>query len=324
MFTFFKSKKKEKDIFTVAFYNLENLFDTVDDPKTIDDDFTQKGLFKWSKKRYYKKIKKLTSVMTQLGTEISSYPPIIIGVAEIENKTVMNDLIYSKTLKEYHYDYVQYDSPDKRGIDVGFLYNKQLFELLSSKVYPLLLENQEGKRDFTRDVLLVTGNFNGELMHILINHWPSRRDGVQESEYKRLKASELNQKIVSEIRANNKDAKIIIMGDFNDNPTNKSVQHLVAEGLYNPMQSLLDKGKGSLKHEKDWFLFDQILFSTNFRKPTINKHTFKYAEVFDKDFLKIHKGKNKGKPFRTYIWKWYQGGFSDHFPVYVYLKKNEV
>lgn len=322
MFSYFKSKGKDKNAYTIAFYNLENLFDTVDDPTTFDDDFTQKGLFKWSKKRYFKKIKKLGSVIQQLGTDKSFYSPALIGVAEVENKTVLNDLIYSKNLKEYHYDYVHYDSKDDRGIDVGLLYNKKLFEFLSSERFPLYIENEDGEQDFTRDVLLVKGNLNGEFTHVIVNHWPSRREGVEKSEYKRIKASELNRKIIDKIREENNSAKIIIMGDFNDNPINKSMQNLVKDDFYNPMQKLLATGKGSLKHEDDWYLFDQIIFSKNFLEEKENKHSFKYAEVFDRDFLKIFRGKNRGKPFRTYIWKWYQGGFSDHFPVHVYLKKN--
>ena len=322
MFTFFKSKKKDQKAYTVAFYNLENLFDTVDDPNTFDDDYTAKGQFKWTKKRYFKKIKKLSSVMKQLGTDKSFFPPALIGVAEIENKKVLTDLIYSKNLRNFHYDFVQYDSPDDRGIDVALLYNKQLFEFLSSKVHPLYIEDLEGKRDFTRDVLQVTGNLNGERINILVNHWPSRRDGAEESEYKRMKASKLNRNIIAQIRKENSDAKIIIMGDFNDNPTNKSIQNLIKDDFYNPMQRLLAKGKGTLTYDDEWYLFDQIIFTKNFFDIKPNTHSFKYAEVFDRDFLKIYRGKNKGKPFRTYIWKWYQGGFSDHFPVYVYLNKN--
>jgi len=322
MFSYFKSKEKSKNAFTIAFYNLENLFDTLDDPKTFDDDFTSDGKLKWNKKRYFKKISRLSHVIKQLGTEKSFIPPVLVGVAEIENKTVLEDLVRSKNLKKFHYEYVHYDSLDDRGIDVGLLYNKQLFELLHSEIFPLYIEDDEGERDFTRDVLLVEGNFNGELMYILINHWPSRREGVEESEGKRVKASELNREIIDKIRLEDKHAKIVIMGDFNDNPTNKSLQNLVKDDFYNPMQQLLSKGKGTLKHKDDWHLFDQIIFSKNFMNVKENQHSFKYAEVFDRDFLKVFRGKNIGKPFRTYIWKWYQGGFSDHFAVYVYLKKN--
>ena len=322
MFSYFKSKEKSKNAFTIAFYNLENLFDTVDDPKTFDDDFTSDGKLNWNKKRYHKKISRLSHVIKQLGTEKSFVPPVLVGVAEIENKKVLEDLVRSKNLQKFHYDYVHYDSPDDRGIDVGLLYNKQLFELLHSERFSLYIENEDGKQDFTRDVLLVKGNLNGELTHILVNHWPSRRDGAEESEYKRIKASELNREIITKIRLEDENAKIVIMGDFNDNPANKSIQNLVKEDFYNPMEQLLAKGKGTLKHKDDWHLFDQIIFSKNFMDVKENQHSFKYAEVFDRDFLKVYRGKNKGKPFRTYIWKWYQGGFSDHFAVYVYLKKN--
>jgi exonuclease III len=234
----------------------------------------------------------------------------------------LNDLIYSKDLKEYHYDYVHYDSPDMRGIDVGLLYNKKLFELLSSEVFPIHLEGEDGERDFTRDALLVNGNLNGELVSIIVNHWPSRRKGTEESEYKRIKASELNRNIIHQIQEKNSEAKIIVMGDFNDNPTNNSIQNLIKDDFFNPMQRLFSNGKGTLKHKDDWHLFDQIIFSKNFLNENSGVHTFKYAKVFSPDFMKVFKGKNKGKPFRTYISRWYQGGFSDHFPVYTIIEKN--
>ena len=321
MFSNLKSKSTTKNLFSIAFYNLENLFDVTDDPKTFDDDFTPKGKLKWHTKRYNKKIKKLSSVIQQIGTDKSIYPPAIIGVAEIENKSVLNDLIYSKNLKEHHYEYVHYDSPDMRGIDVGLLYNKQLFELLSSEVFPLYLEGEDGDRDFTRDALLVNGNLNGEFVSIIVNHWPSRRKGTEESEYKRIKASELNRSIINQIQEKNSEAKIIVMGDFNDNPTNNSILNLVKDDFFNPMQRLLSNGKGTLKYKEDWYLFDQIIFSKNFLNKNHEGHTFKSAEVFNPDFMKVFKGKNKGKPFRTYIIRWYQGGFSDHFPVYSFLEK---
>lgn len=321
MSNFFTTKGKNKNAFTIAFYNLENLFDTVDDPTTHDDNFTEEGKLKWRLKRYKKKIKKISSVIEQIGVERSYFPPVLVGVAEVENKDVINDLVYSKKLQNHHYDYVHYDSPDKRGIDVGLIYNKQVFELLNSEVFPLYVDDIDGERDFTRDVLLVQGNLNGEFISVIVNHWPSRRKGTEESEYKRLEASKLNRKIIKSLREVDEDAKIIIMGDFNDNPTNKSIRNLIKDDFYNPMQRLLDKGEGSLKHDDDWYLFDQIMYSKNFLKEQKGSHCFKSADVFDKEFLKVYRGKNKGKPFRTYIGKWYQGGYSDHFPVYSFLEK---
>jgi len=323
MFSFFKSPGKNNHAYTIAFYNLENLFDTKNDPNTLDDDFTPNGKKNWSYKRYKKKLKKLANVIAQLGAEKSFYSPAIIGVVEVENQTVLNDLVTTKHLKNEHYGIVHYDSPDERGIDVALLYKKELFELLHSETFPLLLNGENGDRDYTRDVLLVKGNLNGELVYTIVNHWPSRRSGTDVSEEKRIKAAQLVTYIVDKISAETQDAKIIIMGDFNDNPSNKSIKnYLVNHRFYNPMERLINTGNGTLNHDKTWHLFDQIIFSKNFLTIEENKHSFKYAEVFDEQFLKVWKGKLKGNPFRTYIGKWYQGGFSDHFPVYVYLKKN--
>jgi predicted extracellular nuclease len=323
MFSYFKTSGKNKQAYTIAFYNLENLFDTKNDPTILDDDFTATGKKNWTYYRYKRKIKKLSSVIAQLGTKRSFYSPALIGVAEVENNLVLNDLISANNLKNEHYGVVHYDSPDERGIDVALLYKKELFELLHSETFTLYLEAENGERDFTRDILLVQGNLNDELVHILINHWPSRRSGNDITEEKRIKAAELATSIVHKINSEYPDAKIIVMGDFNDDPTSKSVKkHLVNDTFYNPMERLINTGYGTLNHKKTWHLFDQIIFSKNFIKIEDKKHSFKYADVFDEHFLKEWKGKYKGNPFRTYIGKWYQGGFSDHFPVYVYLKKN--
>ena len=325
MLSFFSSSKKSKDVFTIGFYNVENLFDTVDDPKTFDDDFTSDGKKQWNNKRYRDKVKKLGSVISQLGKEQSHHAPAIVGLVEVENAKVVADLANSSNLRKHHYDFVHYDSPDDRGIDVALLYNKQLFELLGSEHFPLYLEDEDGQRDYTRDVLVVYGNLNGELVHILVNHWPSRREGAEESEYKRIEAAKLARSIVEVIQERTYNAKIMIMGDFNDDPTSKSIkEHLVTEDFYNPMESLLDRDAvGTLTYDSKWNLFDQIIITKNFLEPEIDKHHFKHAEVFNRKWLKIFRGKLKGSPFRTYIGPWYQGGFSDHFPVYLYLKKED-
>ena len=323
MFSFFKSEGKNKHAYTIAFYNLENLFDTKNDPNTLDDDFTPKGKKKWSLKRYKKKIKKIGNVIAQLGSEKSTHSPAIIGVVEVENKSVLNDLVSSHHLKNKHYNIVHYDSPDERGIDVALLYKKELFELLHAETYPLYLKNHNGERDYTRDILLVKGKLNGELIYVLVNHWPSRKTGNHNNSEKRIKAAQLAVHIVDKINKETVDAKIIIMGDFNDDPTSKSVKSfLVNTQFYNPMERLLNKGLGSLKHDNIWHLFDQIIFSKNFFNEEQKKHSFKYAEVFDKHFLKTWIGKYKGKPYRTYAGNKYLGGLSDHFPVYIYLKQH--
>jgi hypothetical protein len=322
MFSFFKTEGKSSNAYTIAFYNLENLFDTLNDPAILDDDFTPKGTRHWNFKRYKNKIRKLGNVIAQLGTERSYYSPAIVGVAEVENDRVLYDLVQSKALINEHYGFVHYDSPDERGIDVALLYKKELFELLDSETFPLYVNAENGERDYTRDVLLVKGNLNGELIHFLVNHWPSRRNGFDTSEEKRVAAAQLVTEIVHSIKETSENAKIIIMGDFNDDPTDLSVKSMVNNSFYNPMERLLSTGNGTLNYKKTWHLFDQIVFSKNFSEVEEGKHSFKYAEVYDKPFLKVWKGKLKGYPYRTFVSKWYQGGFSDHFPVYVYLNKN--
>ena len=309
-----------ENLHTIAFYNLENLFDIYDDPNTLDDDFTPKGRKKWNAKRYQRKLKKLSAVISQIGTDSSATAPLIVGLAEVENLEVVTDLINSEVLQPFNYGIVHYDSPDERGIDVAFLYQKKYFELLSSETKTLFLYDDNGERDYTRDVLLVKGKLHGKLIHFLVNHWPSRRKGIKETEPRRIKAAELNQEIIAGIKKQSENANIIIMGDFNDGPTSTSIkQHLVSDEFYNPFESIINKGRGSLKYEKDWFLFDQIILSKTFFDKLNGIHSFKYAEIFDEHFLKEWDGKRKGSPFRTYIGKWHQGGFSDHFPVFVTL-----
>ena len=323
MFPSISSSKQKKSITTIGFYNVENLFDTEDNPNTADDDFTADGKKRWNYKRYKIKIKKLSSVISQLGLKRSKLPPAIVGLVEVENAKVVEDLVNSSNLRKHHYGFVHYDSPDERGIDVALLYNKQVFELLDSETFPVFLTDDEGDRDYTRDILKVSGNLHGELVHILVNHWSSRREGAEETEHKRITAAETARSVIDKIREVEIDPRIIVMGDFNDDPTSKSIkQHLVLDDFYNPMESLLDREKnGTLTYDGKWNLFDQIIFSKNFLDKENGMFYFKHAEVFNKEWLKIFKGKLKGSPFRTYIGKWYQGGFSDHFPVYAYLKR---
>ncbi|MGV6845962.1 MAG: endonuclease/exonuclease/phosphatase family protein [Lutibacter sp.] len=322
MLSFFNKFKKQKDVYTVAFYNLENLFDVNNNPNILDDDFTPNGKKHWNYKKYQKKLKKLGRVISELGTNESYYAPVIVGVVEVENDTVLNDLVNSKYLKKEHYGFVHYDSPDERGIDVALLYKKEFFELIHAETFPLYLEDEHGERDYTRDILLVKGKIKGELVHVIVNHWPSRRSGDDHGESKRVKASNLAKQIVQSLIDENSDSKIIIMGDFNDDPTNKSLKNLVTENFHNPMLSLLKNGKGSLRHDRIWHLFDQIIFTKNFFIPQTHQLSFKHARVFNPLFLREWHGKYKGNPFRTYVGKRYQGGFSDHFPVYVHLKRN--
>ncbi len=316
------NNKDTKNEFTIAFYNLENLFDIYDDPNFDDDDFLPEGEKKWTLRRYKKKIKRLSKVISTIGNDKMAHPPVVLGVAEVENIDVVLDLVESESLSNFGYKVVHYDSQDERGIEVAFIYREKYFELLDSKRYSTYFIRENGKKDFTRDILKVKGRLNGEIIYFLVNHWPSRRNGTEESEYKRIQLANLARSIIDEIQQENAEAKIIIMGDFNDNPTNKSIkQTLVTSDFYNPMESIFDKGNGTGNYQGEWFLFDQIIFTKNFF--SYGKHIYKSTDIYDKHFLKDKQGKHKENPLRTYRGKWYKGGISDHFPVYMAVDKYE-
>ena len=315
-------KANSPDYFTVAFYNLENLFDTFDDKFTNDNDFLPKAEKRWTEKRYKKKVRKLGYAISKIGKKTAKRPPSIIGLAEVENKLVISDLLNSKFIKDQNYNFVHYDSPDERGIDVALIYDASVFKVIKSEVFPLELYDEDGERDYTRDVLMVEGFINDEKINILVNHWPSRHQGEELTEPNRILASDKVLEIVSTIKSEDSDAKIIVMGDFNDGPNNKSIKQLVNKvDLFNPMESLKSYLRGSLNHRLDWYLFDQILFTTNFFEYKTNTHSFSKGNIFDSEFLKQYKGKYRGVPFRTYVGLKYKGGYSDHFPVFIHLKR---
>ena len=302
--------------YTFAFYNLENLFDTINDPKKLDDDFTSSSKKKWTEKRFRKKIRDLGNVIHQIGYNDVLHPPVIVGVAEVENEFVLKKLVESDSLKNKDYGFVHFDSPDERGIDTAMLYRKKYFTVTDKRAVSLNLITKDGVQDFTRDILHITGNLENQKVHILINHWPSRRAGTQETAYKRIAVAEKNKEVIAKIVEADPAARIIIMGDFNDNPESKSLKHLVGTSFYNPMELLHTQIKGSLTYRGDWNLFDQIILSNNFLQQYGNSFRFKAAKIFDPDSLKEVKGRNKGNPFRTFIGRKYIGGISDHFPVY--------
>ncbi len=311
--------KQSEDIFSIAFYNLENLFDINHNEYTLDKDFTPVGDLQWNKDRYNLKIHNLSTAISKIGTNQSNFPPVFLGLAEVENDKVLEDLIQSENLKPYQYDFVHYESPDERGIDVAFLYQKEYFELDYSDTYTLYLTDNEQNRDYTRDILLVCGKLFNEQVYIIINHWPSRSNGTKSTENKRIKAAQLAQKVIADIYSDTSNPKIIIMGDFNDVPNSNSIKNiLVTSDFFNPMIELQQERKGSIYHNRKWLLFDQIIFSKNFLSD--EKVYFKNVKIFDEYFLQEKYGKTKGAPLRTYLGKRYVGGYSDHFPVYAYLK----
>lgn len=307
--------------FSIAFYNLENLFDTADDEYTLDKDFTPEGEFQWSQDRYNRKIQNLANVISKIGRKQSELPPVFLGVSEVEKDTCLVDLINDLKLKSYQYDFVHYNSPDERGIDVAFLYQKEHFELIYSDNYSLMLIDDTGDRDYTRDILLVHGKLFGKPVYVLVNHWPSRNNGAKLSSYKRVQAAKQVNEIVNNIYKESETAKIIIMGDFNDEPNSDSIKNnLMSDAFFNPMLELQQNKKGSVRYSNKWYIFDQIIMSDNFLNNTPNQLNFISVDIFNDHFLQETKGKRKGSPKRTFVGKWHLGGYSDHFPVFAYFK----
>ena len=309
--------------YTIAFYNLENFFDTENDKGKLDDDFTPDGFKKWDDRKFGIKAKKLAKAIAHIGTDDSHEPPILIGVAEVENNEVLDVLLKTGNLKNINYDYVHFESPDERGIDTALIYHKEHFKVISSETVPLLIENEHGERDFTRDILYVKGQLHKEEVHVFVNHWPSRRDGEDLTSYKRIEAANTVLNKLEQLSANAEIANIIIMGDFNDDPNSDSIKTLMESGRFiNPMQQILSPISGSANYRGEWSLFDQILISHSFLNYEKGTHSFKKAEIYNPKFLREWKGKYKGNPFRTFAGKKYLGGYSDHFPVYIILKNN--
>lgn len=304
--------------YTIAFYNVENLFDPINDPSTDDNDFLPNSRKRWTAKRYTHKLYKLSKAIASIGQ--TDDPPVIVGLAEVENKKVLKDLVSQKELKPFQYSFIHFNSPDERGIDVALLYQKKSVAITSAEPYAVDLTDDHGVKDYSRDILKIALRLADEQIHILVNHWSSRREGAEETEYKRVVAAQKVNGITTQITENYPNAKIIVMGDFNDNPHSKSIQILEnGSQLYNPFETVWTPSKGSLNYKFKWLMFDQILLSHNFLDINQTGLKFRNADVANDAELSQYHGKFKGQPFRTYVGKKYFGGYSDHFPVYVRL-----
>jgi hypothetical protein len=328
-----RSQKQGKtyQVSCIGFYNLENLHDPADDPITKDEEFTPTGSKLYSEAVFRDKLHNLSHVISLLGTEQTKDGLAIIGVAEVENKYVLDELVKEPEIAARKYQIVHYDSPDERGIDVGLLYNPSYFKVLKSQPLPVPLKNNDGSDRKTRDVLWVYGLFKGEPMHVFVNHWPSRRGGEEVSAPGRAAASGVCRQKVDSIMAASPSHKIFVMGDLNDDPVNESlVKVMRSEGtcadlepgeMFNPWEAYYKKGIGTLAYNDAWNLFDQILFSQNTLDKNQTGYFFKEAVIFNKPFMVQKSGKYKGYPLRTYDFDIYMRGYSDHFPVYVVLLK---
>ena len=325
--------QKRYKIHTIAFYNLENLFDPIDDPNTQDERSPIMAMRYGAEEVYQKKLSNMARVIYDLGRKKSHNFPTLLGVCEVENSKVLRDLLQTAPIDKAHYDFVHSDSPDPRGIDVALLYRKAHFTVLNYKSYTLRLYDVAGFRLYTRDQLIVSGYLEGEKIHVLVNHYPSRRGGKKRSHPNRIKAAVLTRKIVDSLVAIDKQSKIFVMGDFNDNPSNQSVQKYLSaqstfkglkeKDLYNPYAQMFEKGHHTLVHWGTFYLFDQILMSQSAcpLKRDFTSWQFYQAGVFNPSYLITQKGQYKGYPYRSFSRDTFTGGFSDHYPVYIYLLK---
>lgn len=316
---------------TVAFYNVENLFDTVRDTLVFDEDRTPGGKDHWTEGRYAQKIAAISKTISRIGAETTGSMPDLIGLCEVENKRVLEDLAGHPNLRPGKYGIIHFDSPDERGIDVALLYKKEAFIPVSFTSRRLLLWTEDNERDYTRDQLVVQGFLDTDEIFVIVNHWPSRSGGTMRSRPFRIAAARLNRKIIDSIRRSYPSPRLISMGDYNDNPTDASLKKilqingtmdsLTAADLYNPMEVLYKRGAGSLAYRDQWSLFDQIFFTGNFLDKQKGVYRFWKAGVFRPSYLTTRSGRYKGYPFRTYANGNYTAGFSDHFPVYAFFLK---
>ncbi len=313
----------------IMFYNVENLFDTENDSLINDEEFLPKGARFWTKHKYYTKLNKIATTIVSVG---GWSPPQIVGLCEIENRKVLDDLCKRTGLKNLKYRIIHKESPDKRGIDLALLYQKDSFKPHSYKAIQITFPFSKGTT--TRDILYVKGVAkNDDTLHIFANHWPSRWGGQLESERKRIHVAKILRNEVDSIFKNNQNAKIVIMGDFNDYPNNKSIKEVLKarENFASPISSELynlstyierKQNIGSHKHKADWGVLDQIIVSGALLNAKSGlKSAKENASIFSADFLLIDDETYTGKKnFRTYLGYKYIGGYSDHLPVILDLE----
>lgn len=323
-FCCFSCTRSQNDL-RIMFYNVENLFDTEDDPLKKDNEFLPEGSMRWNRWKYEKKLRNIARVITAVG-EMS--PPAFVGLCEVENDRVVRDLTQHSPLRKQEYDYVMTDAPDERGIDVALLYQRDQFKLLHKQEYRI----RNGKKEnATRNILHVTGQLtNGETLDLFICHFPSRTAGRRKTEPERVTAAALLRQKVDSLFSLERKARIVIMGDFNDHPYNKSLSETLQgkkiepacapDKLYNLMYHRLnEKDFGSYKFRGKWEILDQFIVSGNLLReeaPVFIRG--RQGEVFKAEFLlekdETYYGK---KPYRTYAGPRYLGGYSDHLPIFI-------
>lgn len=351
-----EAQAKRYNMYGVMFYNLENLFDTINSNGTYDVEFSPNGARQWDGRKYWQKVHNMAYAIGQMKTPNTPMGPAIIGVCEIENITVLDDVVRDPQIRNWHLQIAPYhDSPDRRGVDVGVLYNPRYFRVLNVTNQRLSEEDFDRARaaaaperrndpqydwndNFrTRDQICVVGTLAGDTVAVMVNHWPSRLGGQEQSSPKREAAGFMCRRTIdSLVNVHGENIGIIFMGDLNDDPMDKAcaesvggkrnIEDVNAPGdMFNPFWNILARGIGTLAYQGQWNLFDQIMCSGFFTKYRDSKDkpqlTFVRAEALNRDFLKTQEGDRKGYPLRTYSSGVFLNGYSDHFPTEIFLVK---
>ena len=328
MFTAQAQNQKRYEVYSVGFYNLENLFDTIHDKGKNDYEFLPDGTNKWGTLKYTNKLKNMATVLNEMATDVSPVGMAAVGVSEIENSRVLADLVNHEILAPRGWDFVHIEGPDRRGVDCGLLYNPKLFKPINSKLAPYTTVDNDTTYK-TRGFLIVSGEMGGEVVHIIVNHWPSRYAKSPARE----RAGVLVRQLKDSIMAEMPETKVLIMGDMNDDPDDKSMKTCLgavrdkedikaSTDLYNPWWNILrKKGLGTLKYKGKWNLFDQVVLSGNLIGTDRSTLKLYKTEIFSRSYMFQQEGRYKGNTKRTHAGGVWLNGYSDHLPVITYLIK---
>lgn len=315
-----------QDVYSIGFYNLENLFDTIHDKGKNDYEFLPDGTYKWGTDKYLEKLKNIATVLNEMSTDVSPQGLAAVGVCEVENVRVLQDVVNHPLLAHRQWKIVHKESPDSRGVDCALLYNPKLFVPVAATLVPYT-SHKENTTYKTRGFLVVSGDMAGERVHIIVNHWPSRSAASSVRE----RAAVLVRAVKDSLQRRHSGAKVIIMGDMNDNPDDRSMSVCLgakrckkdvesSAGLYNPWWNILrNEGLGTLKYKGKWNLYDQIVVTGSLLNEKGGKLRYHKSEIFCRDYLLHKEGRYKGMPKRTHASGMWLNGYSDHLPVIIYL-----
>ena len=340
-----QAQKKEQN-HVIGFYNLENLFDTYNDPVKNDEEFLPEGKNKWTDAKYQKKLQNMAKVIRSMKEENGVWHALL-GVSEIENRLVLEDLVWEEQIREANYQIIHYDGPDRRGVDVALLYKPEIFKFIESESIPFTFEGSsidfimtKEQQDYfkTRDILMVHGTIDGEHFAVYVAHLPSRAGGKKGGNQLRDRGGEIMYAHAMKMQEKYPGIKIICMGDMNDNPTDPSMaqylhgrefkEEVTDADFFSPFTSMLKAGFGSLAYQGVWSIYDLLLVNNALTHPQegtfglrqLHKKGY-YGRVYNPKFLTNQQGQYKGTPFRTFSNGAFIGGYSDHYPTYIVITK---